>query len=275
MRWFCWLPFVWAFPGCLCHDGTRDGLSPAAASSNATLAPSPATPAARVCTLLQREPARRRAECCGAGAGRHLALECEQTLSAALSRGSLQLDTDAVNRCAAALSEERSGCDWVTPSQELPPAACRNLTRGNVADGGSCRSSLECAGSLHCQGGTPSEPGHCAAPQPDGSACHAPGDALAVYLFALDLERAHPSCSGACSLASQRCEAAPPRATGATARRAPPGEACRTDFDCELGGCVDGRCGMKCAVSFAAPPAEQPVLAFRRHARAERVSASD
>jgi hypothetical protein len=275
--WFRWLPLLAAVPGCLCNDGTPDAVTSVAAASPASEpAPDQSALAARVCDLLQRAPAQRRAACCGSGSSRHFAVECEQALGAALSRGSVQLDLDALAQCAAAVAQERDGCDWVTPSQPLPPAACRSLTRGSVPEAGSCRSSLECAGALHCRGGTASEPGHCAAPEPDGSACHAPVDALATYLFAAELERSHPTCSGSCSLTTQRCDAATAgREAVAVTRRAQPGDACRSDFDCQLGGCVEGVCGMKCAISFARPSAEQPVLAFRRRDRGADVSRSD
>jgi hypothetical protein len=182
------------------------------------------------------------------------------------------IDDGASSRCSDALPRAFAGCDWVTPGQPLPPDECRALTRGLVGAGGVCRSSLECAAPLHCEGGTPAEAGRCSAPLPEGAACRAPSDNLAALLFASDLEQTHPSCAGACSLPSHRCEReAPERAAhevgaGGTRRGgAAPGGACRTDFDCRRGGCVAGVCGAKCAVSMldaarfsSLPPLELP-----------------
>jgi hypothetical protein len=123
---------------------------------------------------------------------------------------------------------------------------------------------------LHCSGSTPSEAGHCAPPQPEGSACGSTTDALAVYLFAGELERSHPSCAGVCSLLSRRCEAQSPdqRAASESVRAggsALAGEACHTDFDCRVGGCTAGQCGMKCGVALAQGRAQGvPALGFRR-----------
>jgi len=260
--------------GCLCNDAPRPTPALAPLPSVAqTPAKAAAALASRVCGLLQREPARRRAQCCGSGEARHLGVECEQALAGALERGALAIAGAAVEACAAASVREVVGCDWVTPSQPLPPLACRSLSEGRVAEGGSCRSSLECVAPLHCSGSTPSQVGQCAAPQPDGSACGSTPDALATYLFAGDPERTHPSCAGTCSLLSRRCQAQSSAAESSAVGESPrvdgqalAGQACRSDFDCRVGGCSAGQCGMKCSVALAANRAQGgvPALAFRR-----------
>jgi hypothetical protein len=256
--------------GCLCNDAPRAQPARAAAASALPGAPSAAESAlaSRVCGLLQREPAERRAACCGSDGARHVAAECEQVLGSALERGALQIDGAALEACAEASAREQLGCAWVNPSQPLPPLACRALTQGGVSEGGSCHSSLECEVPLHCSGATPSESGRCAAPEPNGSACSSTTDALAAYLFAGALSASHPQCAGSCSLVARRCEAPRPVVAGEGARtsgQARTGEACRSDFDCRAGGCNAGQCGMKC--SIALPERAQrgaPALAFRR-----------
>ena len=261
----CWLRAMFAvlLVGCRCGEAPRS-----APPVPAKFPASAATLARRVCDVLQRQPAQRRAQCCGAEP-RHFALECEQALGGALARQALEIDEAALEECAAASAREQSGCDWVTPGQPLPPAQCRALARGRVQAGDSCRSALECAASLHCAGSTPSEAGHCAAPEPAGSACEASADALATWLFAAT-ERQHPACAGGCSLLTHQCQDEPraaPHATGLA--RAQPGEACRSDLECESGGCEAGRCGRKCALTLQ--PASPLSLSFpgRPTARAQ------
>lgn len=228
--------------------------APAAPPKAAIAQPSMAR-AEQVCHLIQGGPAERRSACCGGSVAGHVEAECVRVLGAALAAGRLAIDDGALGHCSEALPSAFAGCEWVTPGQPIPPAECRELTRGLVSAGGACHSSLECATPLHCEGSTPTEAGRCSPALPAGAACRAPSDNLAALLFATDLERAHPVCSGACSLASHRCEAeatahAEP-AIGARLGTASPGAACRTDFDCERGGCSAGVCGAKCAVSMA------------------------
>jgi hypothetical protein len=212
--------------------------------------------AEQVCRLLQGGPAERRAACCGSSGGGHVESECVRVLGAALAAGRVAIDDSALSRCSEVLPAAFEGCDWVTPGQPMPPPECRGFTRGLTNAGGACRSSLECAAPLHCEGGTPTQAGRCSPPLADGAACRAPSDNLAALLFASELERQHPSCAGVCSLASHRCEQRAPephgeRALGARGGAAPAGGACRTDFDCQRGGCAAGVCGAKCAVSMA------------------------
>jgi hypothetical protein len=233
--------------------------------------------AEQVCRLLQGGPAERRAACCGGSPGGHLEPQCVRVLSEALAAGRLALDEQAMRRCSGALPAALAGCDWVTPGQPLPPDECGALTRGRVSASGACRSSLECAPPLHCEGATATEAGRCSPPLPEGAACRAPSDTLAALSFARGLEQKHPTCAGVCSLASHRCERTPP----ANERAAPeeragrsgaglPGSACRTDFDCQRGGCTAGVCGAKCAVSLAdvARLSSLPALALPRRSPA-------
>jgi hypothetical protein len=243
---------------------------------------------ARVCRLLQRELAERRSACCGGRSGGHLEPECVRLLGAAVSAGSIALDDARIQSCSDALARQFVGCDWVTPSQSLPPAECRELTRGRLGLGSFCRSSLECTSPLHCEGLTPSKSGRCAAPLPVGAVCHPPADALASHLFAAHGDSAHPTCAGACSFVTHRCEAAASsgaapcsggadsracaQPSGDTARLQPAGAPCRTDFDCRVGGCSGEPpiCGMKCAVSLAERTrfSSRPPLVLPRRSRA-------
>lgn len=252
-----------------CREGPRPPAGAAAPQATAR--------AELLCHLLQGGPAERRAACCGNAGGGHVEAECVRVLGAALAAGRVAIDDGALSRCSEALPTEFAGCDWVTPGQPMPPAECRGLTRGLVNAGAACRSSLECAAPLHCEGGTPTEPGRCSPPLPDGAACRAPSDNLASLLFARDLEQVHPSCAGACSLAAHRCEPKMPeqrdaRAHAARQGAALPGAACRTDFDCQRGGCAAGVCGAKCAVSMAdaARLSSLPPLALPRRSPAQK-----
>jgi hypothetical protein len=210
-----------------------------------------------------------------------------RVLGDAISAGRVAVEADRLAACSEASERAFGGCDWVTPGQPIPPVACGELTRGLGGKGGACRSSLECASPLHCAGNTPTLPGRCAEPLPVGAACSTPIDVLGGYLFARALEKTHPSCSGVCSGLSHRCEASPVSrcsadgdcpggqhcqeqrcvASGARAERRA-GEFCQTDFDCGVGACsgTPGRCGMKCAISFAdrARSAQQVPMALPR-----------
>jgi hypothetical protein len=269
------LPMVIGVALASCREGPRPPAG-AAASAKQEIAQQATARAEQVCHLLQGGPAERRAACCGRSGGGHLEAECVRVLGAALAAERVAIDDGALSRCSEALATAFAGCDWVTPGQPMPPRECRDLTRGQVNAGGACRSSLECAARLHCEGGTPTEPGRCSPPLPDGGACRAPSDNLAALLFASELEREHPSCAGVCSLASHRCEqkALEPQhrdpASGARQATILPGGACRTDFDCQRGGCSAGVCGAKCAVSIAdaARLSSLPPLALPRRSPA-------
>jgi hypothetical protein len=106
-----------------------------------------------------------------------------------------------------------------------------------------------------------------------------------------ELEREHPSCRDVCSRITHRCEPLPSVgascavssqcgpdqrceggicAAGTVARRGSgPGQACQSDFDCEIGGCLPREkvCGGVCRVSLDALESAahgRPVLGFAR-----------
>jgi hypothetical protein len=267
-------------------------LSSVEGAAQVVLAPPPERGAALeqatlVCRALQGTAAERRSACCGQPIPSALERDCVRALGEAIAAGRIAVEADRLASCREASERAFAGCDWVTPGQPIPPAACGELTRGLGSRGDVCRSSLECASPLHCAGNTPTQPGRCAEPLPVGAACSTPVDVLAGYLFARALEKTHPWCSGVCSALSHRCEATPRAECGADAdcagggpcrakrcvaagsrgeRRA--GEACQTDFDCGIGGCsgTPGTCGMKCAISFAdrARSAERAPMALPR-----------
>ncbi len=224
--------------------------------------------AERVCDLLQREPAQRKAACCSSAQPSSAFEDCAHRLDRALEAGAVGIQDAVLEACTLASEAHYAGCDWVTPSQPLPPAACRALVVGKLAAGAACHSSLECVSPLHCKGATPSEPGRCASPEPAGAACHTSSDALAAALMIIDLDVSHPPCDGACSAVSRRCEPEPEAGMSTPVRKtrsAAAGEACENDFDCTEGGCVGEpkHCGMKCAISFAhGVKHSQPALAL-------------
>ena len=246
--------------------------------------------AERLCGALHRIPARRVAECCGSASSDYTFEACAHELTRVLRSGTAELDLDAVQRCERSARDALVGCDWVTPSQPLPPPACRGLLQGRVAVGGRCQSSLECRSPLHCEGVSAGRPGRCAWPAPVGAACGSTSDALAAQLLERDTSAAHAQCADFCSLVSRRCEAAAQAGaacastldcgqgqgcvTGKCAagaqipRRSPAGQVCRTDLDCAVGGCIaarDGqkRCGMKCSATLDALSAARPALGLR------------
>jgi hypothetical protein len=239
-----------AIPAEGCRRAALDDRAP---SPQPAAAASGFARAAHVCHLLQGGPAERRAACCGGRPSGHVESECVRELESSLAAGRIELDQGKIQRCSEASARALEGCDWVTPGQPLPPAECEGLTRGRVALGSVCRSSLECESPLHCEGSTPSQSGRCEPPHAVGAPCGASADALATYLFARDVDRTHSSCAGDCSLVTHRCESARAERPTASAFGKRAGEACSTDFDCRVGGCTGnpGTCGMKCAISFA------------------------
>jgi hypothetical protein len=104
---------------------------------------------------------------------------------------------------------------------------------------------------------------------------------LATYVLERGLDRTRPFCRDFCSLVNHRCEALPAEGASCSASvncapghacldgrcsasplhvtTAAPGAACKSDFDCEKGGCVNGTCGMKCTVSFDALSSAKPM----------------
>lgn len=228
----------------------------------------PADPLAeRFCDALHALPATRKAACCGGGSSVGLAGECTRVLSDAVARKAVQLDREAVERCGQSSERQLEGCGWVRPQPPLPPAACREVVVGQLAAGGKCRSSLECAAGLHCSGS-----GVCAAPEGPGAACGQRFDLLTSYTGQA-AAAAHPDCAGYCHrgvcsetvalggtcLSSGQCGHGNRCAEGRCAagaeqvavRLKEAGETCSSPFDCRgwclmEPGATQGVCGMQC-----------------------------
>jgi hypothetical protein len=269
-------------PGCRSRRAPPSEPAPAPSSLSAPLdlagsiygAPRSANPlAVKLCDALHALPGRRVAECCGTSPSRFVFDECVRVVSVSLEAGSVSLSADRVEACASAAQASLEGCDWVTPSEPLAPPACQSIFRGTIEEGRVCRSSLECVEGLHCQGLSATRTGICARPQAIGAGCGVHVDVMATYVLERGLDRARPFCRDFCSLADHRCEPLPVEGSACLAnincapsqacvagRCAPstpraaaaPGDACKSDFDCDQGGCIAGTCGKKCSVSFDA-----------------------
>ena len=182
--------------------------SSAAMDALGTIYPRDAPPhplATRLCEALHAVPARRKAECCGGEAAPFLMTECGRVLGATLHAKSVELEEAAIERCAAAMNDSLTGCDWVTPSAPLAPEACQGLLRGKLERGSVCRSSLECAGKMHCEGVSPTKTGLCTPPGGEGAGCGTHVDVLATYLSDRNLATSHPFCEEHCSLVAHKC----------------------------------------------------------------------
>jgi hypothetical protein len=208
-----------------------------------TVYPSDVAPhplATRLCEVLHAVPARRKAECCGTEPAPFLMAECTRVLGATLNAGTAELDDAAVDRCAAAMTEARAGCDWVTPNAPSAPEACQRLLRGKLERGSVCRSSLECTGDLHCEGVSPTKTGVCTPSGGEGSGCGTHVDVLATYLLDRHLATSHPFCAAHCSLVTHKCGPLPEE-----------GAACVANVNCSASQqCVQRRCS-------SAPPSHQ------------------
>jgi hypothetical protein len=151
-------------------------------------------------------------------------------LTAAVSSKAASLDAAEVDLCVAAMQKTHEGCDWIGPFPPETPAACQGIVHGSVQAGSPCRSSLECVKGLRCHGVGPTAGGVCGPARADGQACGAAVDALAVFAKQkADLESVHPECTGYCD--RLRC-----------AHRGAMGEACKTEAQCDDGGCAAGKC---------------------------------
>lgn len=159
----------------------------------------------RLCSALQDEPSRRRAECRHTTPGVVVTSECVRMLATAVRDGAVTLGEGDVDRCAAGIDRVFAGCDWVGPIAPQPPAECQDLLRGTLREGARCRSSLECLDGLHCEGLGPTRAGTCRMPQAEGAACHESVDPLAAYARQNAYEKHHPECRGAC--VRRRCAA--------------------------------------------------------------------
>ncbi|WP_437830130.1 hypothetical protein [Sorangium sp. So ce1153] len=206
--------------------------------------------AARLCEALHALPARRKAACCGGGAGFHAAAECARSLSFALRAGAVTLSSDEVSRCVEAMDRSLEGCDWVSPLAAPVPPACEGIVRGALGEGARCRSSLECVDGLRCEGAGPTDAGSCRPPRAAGP-CGLSVDALAAVTRQSRYADAHPECGGHC--AGRAC-----------ADDVPLGGRCEAHAACGRGRrCVDARCseaplppiGAACLGGLCAPPA--------------------
>ncbi len=206
--------------------------------------------AARLCEALHALPARRKAACCGGGAGFHAGAECARALSFAARAKAVTLSADEVSRCVEAMGRSLEGCDWVSPLAAPVPPACEGIVRGALGEGARCRSSLECADGLRCDGAGPTDAGICRAPRAAGP-CGLSVDALAAVTRQTRYAESHPECRGHC--AGRAC-----------ADDVPPGGRCEAHADCGRGRrCVDARCsaaplppaGAACLGGLCAPGA--------------------
>jgi hypothetical protein len=192
--------------------------------------------AIRLCETLDRVPDQRVSECCAAPASftsKAVAGQCVRTLTAALSSKAVTLAEADVDRCAEAMTNATTGCDWVTASSGSSPlpSECVGLVHGTLPDKARCRSSLECSGSLRCQGLSAIDVGTCGHPQATGASCALAIDTLATFARQEPIDRAHPECTGYCRV--RRC-------TDAVAV----GGACKADAECGRGRCEKGACTM-------------------------------
>jgi hypothetical protein len=152
-----------------------------------------------LCKALHDLPEERRSSCCNQTAGLVVTAECERMLHHALESKAISLEQAKLDGCVKAIGETYQGCDWVGPFPPPLPPACAGLTRGTLASGKPCRSSLECEGSLRCKGVGPTTLGVCSEAGNKGESCGSTVDPLATYVRVTDLETSHPSCKSYCA----------------------------------------------------------------------------
>ena len=153
--------------------------------------------AAEMCELFAKLPRERRAKCAGEPVGVTLESACTRSLSAALERGALRLASEADRgRCASDLRARYADCSFASAAALPAAESCSALWQGELREGETCQSSLECRSGLQCAGVGPFDPGVCAAPKRAGAACGRSIDPLASYLP--HDPAAHPECAGRC-----------------------------------------------------------------------------
>ncbi|HRI68777.1 MAG TPA: hypothetical protein PK156_31325 [Polyangium sp.] len=189
--------------------------------------------AEKFCAALHELPAKRRADCCSSSPGFLLTSECVRTLSHALRDKSVDLDSAAVETCVSAMNTAHEGCEWVGPTNVNVPSACEGIIRVAVAEGKTCRSSLECVDGLRCLGVGPTDAGVCRKPLPTGYPCTLAVDTLAALTRQDHLDVQHPECTGFCS--QRRCQD-----TVALQGACKTSEACGAGRVCLGGKCVEG-----------------------------------
>src|SRR5580700_33944 len=100
------------------------------------LDPGPPNPlATRYCSAVLEAPSKRKDACCPSSPATYdLTSECVRTLTYAIDHDALKVDPADLDRCAAAVAERTSGCDWVTaPGAALPPA-CQGIFKGSIEE---------------------------------------------------------------------------------------------------------------------------------------------
>src|SRR5262249_40368649 len=137
-------------------------------------------------------------------------------------------------------TELSASCDAALALRTMP-ASCDGIIKGTLAEGATCRSSLECAAGARCQGVSAVEMGTCMPPGPAGQSCNVAVDVLAGLPRPDGFGDVHPECAGYCL--HRHC--APPLAASA---------ACASDEMCPRGShCIARRCS-----SAPLPGAGQP-----------------
>lgn len=155
--------------------------------------------AERYCNTVRGIPEKRRDACCPSIGVPSPTGECIRTLSSALRSGAVTLDAADLDACAAAVTRETAGCDWVTSVGSPTVAACLGILKGTLKEGARCRSNLECEEGMRCRGLGATRPGKCGPPLPARSICNIATDSLAVFAGQDDYERHHPECAGHCA----------------------------------------------------------------------------
>lgn len=221
-----------------CQSSTQGAAavepSPKAAAAAKPLYPSdvgkPDPIAERLCNALEALPLQRRAECCGGAPSTGMSRECVRVLTATLRDGAVQISAGDVDRCHAETMAQLEGCDWVTPLQPAPPAACLGIIHGQLQAGASCRSTLECRDGLVCHGARTTVAGVCQEPSALGGSCSRGVDTLVTYARQPTDDPHHPDCAGYCF-------------QGQCAAFAKVGDACLSNPQCVTGAhCAAGQC---------------------------------
>ena len=207
-------------------EGGGDAIRPVYPIDN--LPPVPL--AEQYCNAVRATPLKRRFACCPNFGSFAPTAECIRTLSSALRSGAVSLAAADVEACAAAVTKETEGCDWVTSVGGPTTAACLGIIKGTLKEGALCRSNLECTEGMRCRGLGATRPGRCGAPLPSGAMCNISTDSLAAFSGQDDVDRRHPECAGHCG--HMRCVDAPG-----------PGGACISSSMCGAKAyCAGGKC---------------------------------
>jgi hypothetical protein len=232
-----------SFPGCVCSKS--DDAKPQANADAASIAPfampraepvfpmdgGPPEPlAVKFCDAALKHGVDRRQECCKEPSRPSSSGQCIRTLSVALRDKAVTIDPADIDRCVEAVTKQFEGCDWVGPSNTPVPAACRGILKGALAEGASCRSSLECKAGQFCDGLRATRRGVCTAARPPNSRCGGIVDTLVAYT-SQGLDRSHGECAEGTCL------------RGACQGFIVAGGACTASMQCgPAHTCVDGKC---------------------------------